>query len=127
MKKDKNHYTPLKVALFMLATITLTLATSSRAAAQNREIRVVNTAVVAYQQGDVPIERGALGDENKVSFGLNVDPAILTSPVVTSGMGATGARLDLDLSLVSLGRLEITLTYPAGQTFAAGTHQLLSL
>ena len=127
MKKIQDHYTLLKVAVFMLATIALSLSSPSAAAAQSREIRVANTAAIAGEPVDVPIEMTALGDENKVSFSLSFDPAILTAPVATFGLNATGVKIDLNLDQAAKGRLEITLTCPAGQTLTAGTHRLLSL
>jgi uncharacterized delta-60 repeat protein len=78
----------------------------------------------------VPIQVTAQGDENALNFSLTFDPALLLNnpvPQVTLGNGVSAETLTIDPSQIALGRLGVSLILPTGQTFAAGTQQLINV
>ena len=89
-----------------------------------RRLRAVAEPVPPGSPVALSIVMSALGDEHEVSFSLAFDPAVLSAPSVTLGGGASAATLTVDDSDASSGRLGITLTLPAGQTFPEGDDQL---
>ncbi len=89
-----------------------------------RRLRAVAPPVAPGSPTALSIVISALGDEREVSFSLGFDPAVLSAPSVAPGGGASAAALTVDDSDASSGRLGITLTLPAGQTFPEGDDQL---
>jgi uncharacterized protein (TIGR03437 family) len=133
VKNIKDYHAYLKIALFALAIVTLSLSlasplvSSQAGATQAREVRVVAASAVAGQNVNVSVELVSQGNENAVGFSLNFDPAILSNPAITLGSGATGAMQFFNTTQAANGRLGVTLGYGAGQTFTAGTRQLVSI
>ncbi len=129
MKSIKDYFTYLKAAVFILAIIAfgLGLASPGAGAIQAREVRVVNANAVAGLNVTVSVELVSQGNENAVGFSLNFDSAIFSNPTVTLGSGAAGAALNPNPGQAASGRLGIALAYPAGQTFTAGTRQIVSI
>src|SRR5262249_41446808 len=58
---------------------------------------------------------------------LNYDPAVLSTPVVTLGSGAFGATVNFNDGSAGSGRLGVSVSYPATQTFTTGTRQLVGI
>ncbi|MGE0129856.1 MAG: hypothetical protein AB7U82_17380 [Blastocatellales bacterium] len=133
MKGIVYFFGHLRTSLFTFAIIALSLSlTSSQAwtkasAYQTREIRVVPTDAVAGQNISVTVELVSLGNENAIGFSLNYNPAIFSNPIVTLGNGATGATPNFNTNQAASGRLGIGIAFGAGQTFAAGTRQIVNV
>ncbi len=73
----------------------------------------------------VPVTLTAQGDENALGFSLNFDPSALVNPQLAA---ATAAAAPLfNTSQTAQGRLGVLLVLPAGQTFAAGAHNLVNV
>ena len=75
----------------------------------------------------VPIEMQSVGDEHSFRFSLAFDPALLSNPRLTNGADAMDATLALDTNNLPAGRLGVTLTFPPGETMAAGDHHQLAV
>ncbi len=89
-----------------------------------RRVRAVAPPAIPGSSVALPIVLSALGDEHDVSFTLAFDPAVLSAPFVALGGGASAATLVVDDAQASSGRLGITLTLPAGETFPEGDDEL---
>jgi hypothetical protein len=94
--------------------------------AQTTEVRV-GGGVPAPGTVSVPIELVARGAENAIGFSLTFDQNILTNPQAALGADAAAAALNTNASQAAQGRLGILLALPAGQSFSAGTRQLLTV
>jgi hypothetical protein len=88
-------------------------------------IQVVSTNALAGATVDVPVILVANGNENGLSFSLNFDTSRLTYSDIALGDGATDAYLLPTLGSVGSGALGVTLELPPGETFAAGTQQVV--
>ena len=93
----------------------------------NRVVRVVESSGSPGGSASVPVEFVAQGDENALGFSVTFDPAVLSNPVAALGTGAAGASLNTNTTQTATGKLGVALALPAGQTFAAGTRQLLAV
>jgi hypothetical protein len=94
--------------------------------AQATEVRV-GSGTPAPGTVSVPIELVSQGRENAIGFSLTFDQNILTNPQATPGADATAAALNANASQAAQGRLGILLALPAGQSFVAGTRQILTV
>lgn len=94
-------------------------------AAQNRVIRVLNAAAAPGGAVNVIVEMDSQGNENALGCSLTFNPAIFTNPKATLGTGATGASLNFNTNQLAQGRLGVVVALPSGQSFAAGTRQLV--
>lgn len=94
---------------------------------QNRSIRVVPVTFVRGQENTAVVELNSLGNENAVGFTANFDTTQLTFVRATIGTDAQGAALNVNTGQVALGRVGIGIALSSGQTFAAGTRQLVTL
>ncbi len=123
----------LKLALPLLALLAIGLNWHSSAAGvvagavQAREVRVVNTSGVTGQSVTASIELVAQGNENALGFSLNFNAAVFSNPVVALGSGAAGTSLNVNTAQAASGRIGIAMAMPTGQTFAAGTRQLVTV
>ena len=97
------------------------------AQAQARAVRVVETTFNRGADNGLSIELIAQGNENTVEFSLAFDPSQFNFVRAAAGSGALGATFVVNASQVGAGRVGISLALPAGQTFAAGTHQIAVL
>ncbi len=103
------------------ATATVNVAVS------NRVVQAASRVVSAGGLLSMPIALVSQGNENRVSFSLQLDSTLLLSPQFTLGADATSAQLTTNLSQASSGRYGITIQLPAGQRFSAGTRELVIL
>jgi len=90
-----------------------------------RVIRVVNSSGSPGSTVSVPIELVAQGNENALGLSLSYDPSILSNPQTAAGRDASSATLNINSNQSAQGRLGIALALPAGQTFIAGTRQIV--
>ncbi|MEP7342740.1 MAG: IPT/TIG domain-containing protein [Acidobacteriota bacterium] len=128
MKSNKIYFLTIALMAFSMMAL-LMIATGLHSlpagAAQSRELRVANNLVTAGQNVGVVVELVALGNENALGFSLNFNPAIFSNPSVALGSSATGATLLTNTSQVASGRLGLAVALGAGQTFSAGTRQIV--
>jgi len=104
------------------------LASGPEAAAQSREIRVVNVSgAMPGQNVSVPIEIVAQGNETAAGFSVTFNPAVLGNPMVALGDDVANATLFVNSNQVSAGLLGITLALPIGQSLPSGVRRLLTL
>jgi hypothetical protein len=101
--------------------VPLTVATNPRT------VQVANSSGGGGATITVPVLMTAQGDENAIGFSLNFDTTYLTNPSATLGTGAAGATLNTNSSQAASGRFGLVLSLPTGQTFPAGTAQLLNV
>ena len=69
----------------------------------------------------------ALGNENALGFSLSFDATKLAFTGASLGSSAQTATLEVNSNHASQGQLGVALALPAGQTFSAGTNQLVNL
>lgn len=92
-----------------------------------RVVRIAPSHGVVGGTMVVSVELISQGDENAVSFTLNYNPALLTSPQVELGGGATGSLLTVNPNQAAQGRIGIVLSLPAGQQFSTGTRPIVAV
>jgi hypothetical protein len=90
-------------------------------------LRVVGNALNAGQAGSAKIELDSVGNENALGFSVTFDPAKLTFVSATIGSDGSGVTVNVNPNQAGAGRLGIAMAQPAGQSFAVGTRQLLTL
>jgi uncharacterized protein (TIGR03437 family) len=117
----------LTLAGLFIATLAIAagLNSSQASPAQAREVRIVNVSATTGQNVNVAVELVSQGNENAIGFSLNFNPAVLSAPATVPGNGAAGAMLNVNPAQVANGRLGVALALSTGQTFAAGTRQLI--
>jgi uncharacterized protein (TIGR03437 family) len=93
----------------------------------NRFIQAVSATAAGGGLLTMPIELVSQGNENRLSFSVSLDPAVLLNSQFTLGSDAIGATLNTNLSQAGIGRFGITITLPQGQQYEAGTRQVLVL
>lgn len=87
--------------------------------------RVVQMLV--RETGTLVLTLNALGDENALSFGLRFNPSQWRYLAASAAETGTDSQLTLNTDQASHGQLGVVLALPAGQTFAAGKHELVTL
>jgi photosystem II stability/assembly factor-like uncharacterized protein len=113
------------VSTIATALNTTTMAMTKADAA--RTVQIVNPNFQPGQTHTVAIAIDARGDENAIGFSLGFDPTVLTFTKAVLGNGANGAALNVNGSHAAMGSIGIALALPAGQAFAAGTRQLVTV
>ena len=96
-------------------------------AAPSRQMRAIGGNAAPGQNINVIVELVAQGDENSVGFSLNFDTAILSNPQTVLAPDALSASLIVNDTQAGSGKLGILLALPAGQSFSAGTKQLVTI
>lgn len=94
------------------------------AVAPAREVRVASAEGSPGGMVSVPIELVSAGDVNAMGFSLTFNPAILSSPQATP---ASGAALNSNPTQAAQGRLGMTISLPAGQTFPTGVARVATV
>jgi hypothetical protein len=100
---------------------------SAWAACPERSLSIAGVTEVAGRETALPISMIGTGNENGLSFSLNFDPARLTYLGQMPGAGAVGTSLLVNTNQVSLGKLGLILAKPAGQSFVAGSNELVRI
>lgn len=90
-----------------------------------RVVRIVSPTFVGGQNGTVIIEMDSLGDENAVGLSLSFNTAQLTFVSAVRGSDASAGSLNVNSNSAASGRVGLLLSLPSGQSFAAGTRQLV--
>lgn len=93
--------------------------------ATSRTIQATSLSVAAGNQLLMPIELVSQGNENRLSFSLSINTQLLLTPEFILGADATNATLSVNQTQAQQGRYGILINLPAGQTFTAGTRQVL--
>ncbi|MFN0108882.1 MAG: beta strand repeat-containing protein [Blastocatellia bacterium] len=94
---------------------------------QIRSIRVVPVTFVRGQENTAVVELNSLGNENALGFSANFDTTQLAFVRATIGTDAQGAALNVNTAQLGIGRIGIGIALSSGQTFVAGTRQLVKL
>ncbi|HKZ78604.1 MAG TPA: IPT/TIG domain-containing protein, partial [Pyrinomonadaceae bacterium] len=89
-----------------------------------RIVRVVGATLQAGQNNSIIVELDAQGDENALGFSFSFDTGKMSFVSAVKGNDAAPATLNVN-SIAASGRIGIALALPAGQTFAAGTRQVV--
>jgi hypothetical protein len=79
------------------------------------------------QTATIAVKLRAVGDENALGFSLAFDAAKVAFANASLGSGATGATLNVNASQAAAGKLGFVLALGVGNSFAAGTHELVKL
>ena len=90
-----------------------------------RRVRVADITGASNSNVPVFVELTAQGDERALAFSLTFDTTLLNSPTAALAGGAYGATLTVNGTQAAQGRLGLSVTLPSGQTFAAGTRQVV--
>ena len=117
-------FTPINLQYNNLS-VNVTNANFVATAAPLRQLRIIGGNATPGQNITANIELVAQGDENAAGFSLNYDPAILTNP--TAVLGADALTGFLTLNTLTNGKLGVLLALPAGNTFTAGTKQIITV
>ncbi len=92
-----------------------------------RQVSLVAPVLSLAETGTVEVTVQALGNENALGFSLSFDATKLAFVGASLGGSAQTATLEMNSNHASQGQLGLVLALPAGQTFSAGTKQLVSL
>ena len=92
-----------------------------------RVVRIVSQSVAAGGTAVVPVQLVATGAENALGFSIVFDPTQLTYVSVAAGAQATDATLNSNVSQIATGKIGIALAKATGQTWAAGTQEVLKV
>ncbi|MGE0130294.1 MAG: SBBP repeat-containing protein [Blastocatellales bacterium] len=93
----------------------------------NRLIQAPSVSVASGGLLTMPIELVSQGNENRLSFSVSLNPALLLNPQFTLGSDATSATLNTNPSQAAQGRFGVTINLPAGEKFSPGARQILVL
>jgi hypothetical protein len=107
------------VASAISSPATLTLYTN-----YGRFVRIITTNATAGATVEVPIQLGAVGNENAVGLSVGFDTSVMSVGAVILGSGASGATLNLNNNQLANGRVGFTMALPSGATFTAGTQEV---
>jgi hypothetical protein len=91
--------------------------------------RVISLSPLVQNQtaGSVSVQMTAQGNENAVGFSINFDPAVITFAGASLGSGASSALMDVNTNQTANGVLGIGVALTPGDTFEAGSQQLVQL
>ncbi len=90
-----------------------------------RSVRIIDATASVGGTVNIPIELVAQSNENALGFSLTFDTTILSNPQAAKGSDGTAATLNFNSNQSNLGRFGINLALPTGQTFTAGTRQIV--
>jgi len=88
-------------------------------------LEVANTMVIQGLTGTASVLLGSMGNENALGFSLVFDPSALNYVSAGLGSASNGVTMFLNESQAGAGRLGFVLGLGAGQTFVAGTRELV--
>ncbi|GEM_PF-1628499 len=90
-------------------------------------LRIVNASGPAGGTANVRIELVSAGGVNALGFSLQFNPAVLSNPRAVLDSDAANARLQTNGDQTAQGRLGLLAALPSGQSFAAGTRQVVAV
>src|SRR5208283_1225176 len=94
-------------------------------ACPSRWLSIAGVTEVSGRQTALSVSMTGVGIENSVSFSLGFDPTLLSYQGQTPGAGALGTSMLVNTNRLVQGQLGLALAQPAGQSFAAGSNQLV--
>lgn len=92
-----------------------------------RQVSLVVPVLSLAETGTVRVSVQALGDENALGFSLSFDATKLAFTGASLAGPAQTATLELNALHANQGQVGLVLALPTGQTFVAGTNQLVNL
>lgn len=92
-----------------------------------RSLQIPVTRFERDRENELPIELIAEGNENALGFSLSFDTTQLTFLRATLGRDTSNAVLNVNLTRLVEGRVGVALALPSGQSFAAGTRQVMRI
>ncbi len=90
----------------------------------NRLMQVNTNSAAPNSSAAVPITFFSEGNENRLSFSLGFNPAVISAPQVSLGVDAANATLNVNTTQVAQGRVGIQITLPQGQQLTAGAREI---
>jgi hypothetical protein len=97
------------------------------ASSASRLLSVLNGSVSPGGTAVASIRLNAQGDETALGFTFSFDSTAFTFAGVELGSGASGAILTPNLSQTGGGKLGVALTLASGNTFSAGTRDVVKV
>jgi len=88
-------------------------------------VRLGSTNVMAGSSFDVPVLLVANGVENTLDFSMNFNTQRLAFSGISLGSGAADASLLPNTTQAANGKIGVAVQLPAGETFAAGTQEVV--
>jgi PKD repeat protein len=93
----------------------------------SRAVRMSHALHQADRDSTISIELEAQGTENALGFSLMFDPETYRFSSAESGLDAQSAILHVNQTSAAKGRIGIAIALPSGQSFRAGTNQVVVL
>lgn len=93
----------------------------------SRAVRLTNALQQVEDERVISIELDAQGIENALGFSLMFDPEKFRFSSAENGVDAQFATLQVNRASASKGRIGIAIALPGGQSFHAGTNQVVIL
>ena len=93
----------------------------------SRLLEVSDTMLIQGLTGSVSVQLESLGDENAVGFSLSFDPVAVNFVGASLGSGGNAATLIVNAGQAGSGRLGFALALGTGNSFAAGTRELVKV
>ena len=93
----------------------------------SRLLEVADTMVIQGMASTVSVNLESQGDENAIGFSLLFDPGAFTYESASLGSSTTGGTLFANASQASAGRLGFVLGLGIGNSFTAGTREVLKV
>jgi len=90
-----------------------------------RTVSIVPSIGNSGETVPAPVVLQARGDESAVGFSLIYDPAKLSNPVITYGLGGQGASIFVNDQHLAAGELGISIGRLGEETFSAGADTLM--
>ncbi len=91
----------------------------------SRNLKIVSNGTIGGQDAATEVLLQSQGNENSVGFSIGYNAALVFNPQVSLGGDASNATLIVNNA--QAGRLGMILALPAGQTFAAGSRQIIKI
>ncbi len=104
-----------------------TAAAAPDAESERRTVRVVDQTVQPNETNQIVVQLLAAGNESALDFSLSFDSSVLRYAGAAPGVDLAGGVLNVNTNGLATGKLGFALTMPIGNTFAAGTRELVRL
>ncbi|MEI2725306.1 MAG: cohesin domain-containing protein [Verrucomicrobiota bacterium] len=92
---------------------------------ESRTVQIADGEVVNGLTVTLPVVLQSLGNEFGLGFSLSFDPAVLHYVGVVKGSAAAAATLNTNTIDAAAGKVGIVMTLPAGNTFVAGSQEIV--
>jgi hypothetical protein len=91
------------------------------------QMKAEDLVLTQGQVATVKVKLEAQGDETALGFSLGFDPEMLSFVSATLGSGAAGASVNVNTLQSGDGKLGVALTLPMGNSFTAGTKEVVQV